>query len=824
MTGDSQNSENHSDEMIEYLQTFLDETEEQLDDLVETMLVLEQDSTNKDDLNEAFRLIHSIKGSAGMLGFDNIAVLTHHLENRFERFRSGAEQLNEPTINVVLRCIDYLRQCNNRLRDSKQLGSSSELLEELRLLEKQAEDQNTNRQTPTIDTLPGEESEGVSLHAARVTDEPNGSDDVIRLFVRFRAGLQLVDLKAQLITARLSRLGEVKYTHPNLEQLTEEDSLETFEIRLETDEDLELLRAALDVEGVDSIWFGDESSSEVIDKQKTTDQKVVADELAASQHGTELMDESILVASGSDLAASTGPDSSDEERVSVSSSTEDETDKLNVDSSLALEPSDPATLAGISTKVAETMRVEVDRLDHLMNLAGELVVNRARFVQISQQIRPELRQASLQKRIRDFTESLRRTIESLEFQTDENGEWYPELQQLRAGLNLMEEQSEILNDGRHSISQMSEAIDQLSRVSQSLHSGVLDARMVPVRPLFNRFTRVVRDLSKERGKQVRLVIRGEKTELDKRMIDQLGDPLMHLVRNSIDHGLERPEVRISRGKSEDGTIHLEASHSGNNVYICVCDDGGGIDVDKVKTKLLENQILTASAIEQLSDEQALDYIWHPGFSTAEEVTDVSGRGVGMDVVKTRINQMNGTIDIESTQHKGTTFTIRLPLTLAIINSLLVRLQSILFSIPIDDIREIVSLSRRDIVSVQGRQTFDVRGRYVPLVNIDNLFQWQDVDRYHETGGSKIGTATESDIINVVILHASGRTLGLRVDELLGSQEIVVKSLADNFVDIRGLSGASILGDGSVSLMLDVSTIIDLANQSSRTTEVQEVAN
>jgi two-component system chemotaxis sensor kinase CheA len=510
------------------------------------------------------------------------------------------------------------------------------------------------------------------------------------------------------------------------------------------------------------------------------------------------------------------------------------------------------------------MRVDIDRLDSLMNLAGELVVNRARFVQISGQVSPALRKASMLNRVRDFSDSLQQTIDSMERVENADGDWSAQIQQLRSGLELMDEQSEIWDNGRQCFGQISEAIDQLSRVSHSLQRGVLETRMVSVGPLFNRFKRVVRDLSKERGKKVTLQVHGEKTELDKRMIDELGDPLVHLVRNSIDHGLEPPDVRVSRGKPEVGTIFLEASHSGNNVYIHVRDDGGGINVDKIKAKLIDNQILSESAVNELSDEQTLDYIWHPGFSTAKEVTDVSGRGVGMDVVKTRINQLNGTIEVDSTPQQGTTFTLRLPLTLAIISSLLVRLRNVMFSMPIDDVREIVSVQERDVVIVHGKQTFDVRGEFIPLVSIDDIFQWHGVDygydrdeeiRQSDKGTSVLGSRTRQSLekhggeedqslatsatmpleaisdktdsggqfAKVVILHAGGKTMGLRVDELLGSQDIVIKSLSDNFINIRGLSGASILGDGSVSLMLDVATVIDLATKSSRTPEVEEVA-
>ncbi len=830
MTDDPQHRGNQSDEMAAYLQTFLDETEEQLDDLVETMLSLERDPDNNEDLNEAFRLIHSIKGSAGMMGFDNISVLTHHLENRFERFRSGVEHLNEPTMNLVLRCIDFLRQCNNRLRAAEQLGSAAELLEELKQLQSEAATSPAESSPPTATTEPVEdvsrqESDRARSQRPAPPAQPEMDEGIVHVVVQFREGLQLADLKAQLIVTRLSRLGEIKSTHPDMQQLPELDSIQTFEIWIDSHAELDSLREAMDVEGVESISVGNEAvpaleAADVTEEHEAdTVEEPVAPDSAQPNDGsdvTELTDENATVVPSPEPAIE-HPSSQ------LTTSSERAPSKAKAPSPQS-SGSDVVTSERATSKVAETMRVEVDRLDNLMNLTGELVVNRARFVQIAEQIRPELRQPSMLNRIRDFGDSLRRTIESLETLPNEGGEWSAQLQQLRDGIKLMEDQADIWTDGRHSIGQIGEAIDQLARVSQSLQSGVLDTRMVPVGPLFNRFKRVVRDLSKQRGKQVHLELHGEQTELDKRMIDELGDPLVHLVRNSIDHGLEPPDVRSERGKPAVGTISLEASHSGNSVNIVVRDDGGGIDVAKVRAKLVENEVLAESAADELSDEQALDYIWHPGFSTAKEVTDVSGRGVGMDVVKTRINQLNGTIEVESVPQLGTTFTLRLPLTLAIINSLLVRLRDVIFSLPIDDVREIVSVAERDIASVHGRNTFEVRDQYVPLIDIEDIFCWHDVHPHNDPTTGDQSDDSSADESQVVILVAGGKTLGLKVDELLGNQDVVVKSLADNFVEIRGLSGASVLGDGSVSLMLDVGTIIEMANQSSRNSTSRKKKN
>jgi len=264
------------------------------------------------------------------------------------------------------------------------------------------------------------------------------------------------------------------------------------------------------------------------------------------------------------------------------------------------------------------------------------------------------------------------------------------------------------NPNRRDFGRLDEAIDQLSRVSDSLQRGVLGTRMVPVSPLFNRFKRVVRDLSVDRGKQIELVLKGENTELDKRMIDALGDPMVHLVRNSVDHGMESPEVRQAAGKPAEGTVSLSAQHRGNHVYITITDDGGGIDDAKIRRRLVDRNLLSAEAAQALSRQEAIEYIWYPGFSTAEQVTDVSGGGVGMDIVKSRIDELSGTIETESELGVGTTFTLKLPLTLAIISSLLVEIRGIVFAIPKDDVREIVQIRMKKIIDVGGRKTFEVR--------------------------------------------------------------------------------------------------------------------
>jgi two-component system chemotaxis sensor kinase CheA len=259
-----------------------------------------------------------------------------------------------------------------------------------------------------------------------------------------------------------------------------------------------------------------------------------------------------------------------------------------------------------------------------------------------------------------------------------------------------------------------------------------------------------------------------------------------------------------------GIVRLEAAHSGNHVLISVSDDGGGISVDRIRQRIVQRGLVSPAAGEQMSDEQVIEYIWHPGFSTAATVSDISGRGVGMDIVKTRIAALNGTVSIEQGAGQGTRFTIRLPLTLAIIRSLLFRLRDGIFAVPLENVREIVALPPGKIVSVLGKRTFDVRGTFIPLVAIDDLFDWQDRPGSTHPAVASHARGSDPNRVNVVILHSGNRNLGLQVEELMGTQDIVIKSLAENFVQTRGLAGASILGDGSVCLLLDVTATMDLA--------------
>jgi len=772
---------------------FVDETSEQLDDLVEVLLVLETKPDSPTHLNESFRLIHSIKGAAAMMGLDSITLLTHHLENHFEHLRSGIKTLDRSMMNLILKCVDFLRNAVDMLREGRPLASAPELIEQL----SQFAEIPLARSVATADEMAGPfvEPNQPSSDGQQAIDAIaalRGVNVQKRIIVYLDRTIELPELKAELIIARLSDLAVIGRTSPDIDELGSLSELRTLQVWLETTKQDVDLRAAVDIVGVDLIEIDDVCDEPIVEPLNVHAPHSVAVELssiAPEPLGNTIVQEPLACleeVSSSEPPQRSSPSTSNQEMVTQAPDT--------------------------SSKVVETLRVDIQRLDRLMNLAGELVVNRARFVQLASQMTDTFKKSGLISQLRDLCELLRAPTTSIALTQEERiravDDRYSEI---RSTVAALEEQLHTLERGRRSFIQLNEAIDQFSRVSDGLQRGVLDTRMVPVGPLFNRFKRTVRDISSELGKKVNFIIRGESTELDKRMIDELGDPLVHLVRNAIDHGLESESVRRSRAKPEEGTLTLEAAHSGNNVLITISDDGGGINTEKVKRRAIERGLVSTTEADMMSDYEIAQFVWAPGFSTAEVVSDISGRGVGMDIVKTRISELNGTIEVDSTLGKGTRFVIRLPLTLAIIRSLLFQLQQGTFAAPIENVREIVSVRDRDIISVHGRDSIEVRGEFIPLVRIEDVFDWHET-KYSNATETKIESESNGDTSSVLILTSGAKSMGLVVSALRGCQDIVVKSLDDNFTHIRGVAGASILGDGSVCLLLDVVSCLELARQ------------
>jgi two-component system, chemotaxis family, sensor kinase CheA len=783
-----------SEEMTEYVQLFVDETSEQLDELIQVLLILESKPDSPSHLNESFRLIHSIKGAAAMMGLGSITLLTHHLENHFERLRSGLETLDKSLMDLILKCVDFLRNAVTMLREGRPLVSAPELIEQLSRSSTEIRIAgNTEHNAPNVAATP----EANPLLSNTISSDDKQSHTTSsqktaihkRIIVYLDRTIALPELKAELIIARLSDLAVISRTSPDIDELASLSELRTLQVWLESTCDDSQLRSASDIVGVDLVEIDAVAPSTEADEDDTP--------LAITSSVSTPVDKPAHVELEEPVLATVNVN---HEQVLPDSKPIAST--LKTDNTFEPTESQP--------KVVETLRVDIQRLDRLMNLAGELVVNRAQFVQLASQMTDTFKKSGLISQLRDLCELLRDSpFTGGQLPDAELKAAQEKYALLRDSASALEEQLQTLERGRRSFLQMKEAIDQFSRVSDGLQRGVLDTRMVPVGPLFNRFKRTVRDISSELDKKVHFIIRGENTELDKRMIDELGDPLVHLVRNAIDHGLESESVRISRGKPETGTLTLEAAHSGNNVLITISDDGGGINTEKVRRRAIERGLISSVEADLMSDYDIAQFIWAPGFSTAEVVSDISGRGVGMDIVKTRINELNGTIEVDSTLGKGTRFIIRLPLTLAIIRSLLFQLQQGTFAAPIENVREIVSIRQKDVISVHGRDSIEVRGEFIPLVRINDVFDWHET-RYTYSAETKLESETNSSTISILILTSGTKTMGLVVGELKGCQDIVVKSLDENFTHIRGLAGASILGDGSVCLLLDIVSCLELA--------------
>lgn len=756
--------------MAEFLRLYLDETGENLDALVETLLGLEDQPTNTKGLNEAFRLIHTIKGASGLLGLDKVTALTHHLESHFERLRSGRRVLDTATMNVVLRCVDYLRACNRQLQEGEAIAAAGVLLDEVMGLEVATATAVVAERAPAAAAATPEAgrppARAAADHAAEHGAAPaagtgGAAAAAWRIGVGFRTGLPMAELKAELLLTRLSTLGTIGDCQPPRAALADHPGLTAIEVILVSDATERALEETAVIDGIERIELEPVTAA-------TRARPVPAGGTGAAP----APDADGRVAAAADVASMPSPPAE-------------------------IRDDDAGDRPAPVTSLAETVRVGVDRLDVLLNLTGELVVNRARLTQLAGELAPAFRKSRGAARSLGAADMIR---DLLREQEDGAAGGRIERLAIEEQLAVLEEQARLWDEGGQVFGELAAALDQLTRVASSLQRGVLNTRMVPVGPLFNRFKRSIRDIANDLGKRVRLEIAGEKTELDKRMIDEIGDPLNHLLRNCIDHGIEPATIRQARGKPEIATVRLTAAHRGNNVFITVEDDGGGIDVQRVRKVARERGVIAAETADALSDDEAIALIFEPGFSTAATVSDISGRGVGMDIVRTRIGALNGTIEVDSTPGRGTRFTIRLPLTLTIARCMLFRLPQGVLAIPIEHVREITQAGGHRSVVVDGRRVCDIRGELLPLLGIDDLFAWPE----HSPA-----TVTPP---HVAVLQAGSRAVGLRVDELLGGQDLVVKPLDENFIHIRGLGGASILGDGSVCLLLDVAACLDLGRR------------
>lgn len=700
-------------DVSQYLEIFIDETKEHLQNLNEQLLILEKEPDNVNTINEIFRAAHSLKGMAGTMGYKRMQRLTHDMENVFSEIRNGKMSVGANLVDVLFQGLDALESYLSNILDTADEGTEDNepIITQLnKILQEgigeKTEGQGTSAMATQAETVE-EKEECAKYQDLRIADYESHAmlkakdigQNVFGITIYIQETCILKAARAFLVFKALEEFGEVIKSYPEVQDIEDEKFEFDFSVILITKSSLEEVKAKiLNVSEIKSVYIdvmqAPEEKNEEFEEVETTDNK--ADTVQAAS------------------ATATAP-----------------VEKKDTNQSKA------QTNAKQQAKpvVNRSVRVDIEKLDVLMNLVSELIIAKNGLVSIS------------------------------------SGD----------------------NENR-SENAFNEQIEYLERVTTNLHESVMKVRMVPIESVVNRFPRMIRDLSKKLDKKMELYMTGEDTELDRTVIDEIGDPLMHLLRNSADHGLESSEDRRKAGKPEVGSIFLDAYQDGNNVVIEVRDDGAGINVEKVKQKAIEKGTITREQAETMTDKDVIDLLFRPSFSTAEKITDVSGRGVGLDVVKTRIEALGGDIEARTKFGEGSNFIIRLPLTLAIIQALMVEIGPEKYAIPLGSIQTIEDVPVSDIKYVQTKEVINLRGTVIPIIRLADIL---DVEQTKES----------PENLTVVIVSKGDKLAGLVIDNLIGQQEIVIKSLGKYINNNKMIGGATILGDGEVALILDVNTLV-----------------
>ena len=706
-------------ETNQYMDMFLDESREHLQSLNDGLLGLEDDAEDLSILNEIFRNAHTLKGMSATMGYNKIAELTHEMEDVLDMLRKEQLTVTGDIIDTLFKCIDSLEQMINNVAngDPEDLIDVSDLVAKLTAImrgEKAAtKPAETSTPAPAAETsadAPAEISGDVPVELSDteksiITEAEKTGMHGIYLKVTLAESCLLKSARSYMVMNALEEVGEVIRTIPPAEDLEQEAFERSFEVILITGSDEEHIQEAVmsisEIETAETqvIKFGTGSASAtapvpapVTDKKSTSDSAATAPAPAPAPK-------------------TSAPANKPAQQSGGQSSTQAAAQK--------------------KSHAGQSVRVDIEKLDMLMNLMGELVINKVRLEQIGQV---------------------------------------------------------------HRLSELTETLEQMDRVTTDLQNIVMKVRMVPVSQVFNRFPRMVRDVTKELNKEINLTIEGEDTELDRTVIDEIGDPIMHLLRNSLDHGIEMPDEREAKGKPRIGEVGLIARHEGNNVVIMVTDDGKGIDPDVIRRKAVEKGLFSQDEVDAMPDADAVRIVFLPGFSTAEKISDISGRGVGMDVVKSKIESLSGQVDVETRVNEGSIFKIKLPLTLAIIQAMLVQVQNEIYAIPLASIDSTLSIQPSDISTVQNNEVIVLRGEIIPIIRMEEYLMVPHVKDTKE--------------LFVVVVHAGDSKAGMVVDKLIGQQEIVIKTLGNLFMGLKMFSGATVLGDGKVALILDVATMLN----------------
>ena len=679
----------------QYMDMFLDESHEHLQSLNEGLLSLEENSDDVSVVNEIFRNAHTLKGMSATMGYNKIAELTHEMEDVLDLIRKEQLKLNEDIIDTLFKCLDSLEQMINSVGD----GEAEDVVDVTDLVAKLSSiSKGTPMPKAADDTAKAAPQEAADSPSIVLTDidkdvlkQAKESGMIgVHVQVTLAATCLLKSARSYMVMNALDELGDVIKSVPPAEDLEQEKFDHTFDVLLITAAEVKDVEEALE-----SISEIEKVSVNVVDTETKAEEKATPAEAPK--------------------AAEAKPQAKAPVKTPAKAPAKKEASKKD---------------AAHHKHQSQSVRVDIDKLDTLMNLMGELVINKVRLEQIGQ---------------------------------------------------------------THRLAELTETLEQMDRVTTDLQNIVMKVRMVPVSAVFNRFPRMVRDVSKELNKEINLTIEGEETELDRTVIDEIGDPIMHLLRNSLDHGVEHPDDREAKGKPRTGEVGLIARHEGNNVVIMVTDDGAGINADVIRRKAVEKGMISQEEADKLDDADAVRLIFLPGFSTADKITDISGRGVGMDVVRSKIEALSGHVDVETKIDEGSVFKIKLPLTLAIIQAMLVKVQEEMYAIPLGSIDSTINIQPTDIKTVRNKEVIVLRGEIIPIIRMEETLQVPHVK--------------DSDEIFVVVVHAGEAKAGIVVDNLIGQQEIVIKTLGNLFAGLKMFSGATVLGDGRVALILDVATMM-----------------
>ena len=695
-------------DVTQYLEIFLDETKEHLQSLSDQFMILEQEPDNMDTINEIFRSAHTLKGMAGTMGYKRMQTLTHDMENVFSEVRNNTIKVDGAMVDLLFQCLDALEEYTENIQNTGDEGTNDNehLIKALNDYlaknsgdgapqpakeEKKEPAKEEPKQEAGAD--PGKEKWreiklGDTEHTVIAEAKKQGKK-CLGVTVYVQESCILKAARAFLVYKALEELGDMIVSVPSAQDIEDEHFEFDFSVIILTDADVETVKnAVLNVSEIEAAYVGE---VEPVQPEEAVKPAAIAE---------------------------VQPKEEEQPKKSAPAAPAKSADKKPISKPI----------------VNRTVRVDIEKLDVLMNLVSELIIAKNSLVSTSSQ------------------------------------------------------------EGILTNNTFNEQIEYLESVTTNLHESVMKVRMVPIETVVQKFPKMIRDLSKKLDKKMQLFMSGEETELDRTVVDEIGDPLMHLLRNSADHGLESAEVRKERGKPEVGSIFLDAYQDGNNVIIEVRDDGNGIDVEAVKKKAIERGTITPEQAENMADKDIIGLLFLPSFSTSEKVTDVSGRGVGLDVVKSKIESLSGEVEVKTKLGEGSTFIIRLPLTLAIIQALMVEVGGEKYAIPLGSIQTIEDVEPAEIKYVQAKEVINLRGTVIPLIRLNEVLDNESTKKPDEN-------------LLVIIVKKGDKLAGLVVDELMGQQEIVIKSLGNYINKNKIISGATILGDGEIALILDTNALL-----------------